>query len=307
MVITRVEIKDFLVFKDTFEVAFCKGINVFIGGNGTGKTTLLKGMYGRSSHFVRGNPNAVFNMYVDKKLLSKLSPTVKEDAVLYISDTELKNIVFIPESNILSHAKGLLETVKYGKLHYEYREVEIIERARVLPNKPKNKIVEQIEKIIGGTVDLTDDGQIFVVNKKDLGYAIDLLFEASGYQKLALLARLIHNEQISKDSILFWDEPENSLNPELMPVLVNILLELAKNDVQIFLATHDYNLARHFDVRKNKDVPVQYHNLIKKTNGQIVCNSSSEYTKLSDNSLERANEHLFEAVVSNAMGVDDDE
>ena len=42
MAINRVEIKDFLVFKDEFALDFCSGVNVIIGGNGTGKTTLLK-------------------------------------------------------------------------------------------------------------------------------------------------------------------------------------------------------------------------------------------------------------------------
>ena len=52
---------------------------------------------------------------------------------------------------------------------------------------------------------------------------------------------------------------------------------------------------------------MMYHNLTKTEKGQIMCKSSSEYTKLPDNSLERANENLFEAVVSNAMGTDDAE
>lgn len=43
--VTRMEIKDFLVFKGEFTVDFCPGVNVFIGGNGTGKTTLLRAMY----------------------------------------------------------------------------------------------------------------------------------------------------------------------------------------------------------------------------------------------------------------------
>jgi ABC-type multidrug transport system ATPase subunit len=33
------------VFKGEFAADFCTGVNVFIGGNGTGKTTLLKEMY----------------------------------------------------------------------------------------------------------------------------------------------------------------------------------------------------------------------------------------------------------------------
>ncbi|MDR1135793.1 MAG: ATP-binding protein [Clostridiales Family XIII bacterium] len=46
MAINRVEIKDFLVFKGEFTMDFCPGVNVFIGSNGTGKTTLLKTLYG---------------------------------------------------------------------------------------------------------------------------------------------------------------------------------------------------------------------------------------------------------------------
>jgi len=45
MAISRVEIKDFLLFKGEFGVDFCAGVNVLIGGNGTGKTTLMKVMY----------------------------------------------------------------------------------------------------------------------------------------------------------------------------------------------------------------------------------------------------------------------
>ena len=52
--ITRVELKNFLVFKGNFSADFCPGINVIIGENGSGKTTLLKSMYrlcGSNKHF----------------------------------------------------------------------------------------------------------------------------------------------------------------------------------------------------------------------------------------------------------------
>jgi putative ATP-dependent endonuclease of OLD family len=45
MAIDRVEIKDFLVFKGDFVCDFCPGVNVLIGANATGKTTLMKAMY----------------------------------------------------------------------------------------------------------------------------------------------------------------------------------------------------------------------------------------------------------------------
>ena len=45
MAINRIELNDFLVFQGDFAADFCSGVNVLIGGNATGKTTLLKTMY----------------------------------------------------------------------------------------------------------------------------------------------------------------------------------------------------------------------------------------------------------------------
>jgi predicted ATP-dependent endonuclease of OLD family len=59
MPINRVEIKGFLVFKREFATDFCPGVNIIIGGNGTGKTTLLRILYSASnkeslSHYFSG-------------------------------------------------------------------------------------------------------------------------------------------------------------------------------------------------------------------------------------------------------------
>ncbi|MDR1069486.1 MAG: ATP-binding protein, partial [Gracilibacteraceae bacterium] len=112
-----------------------------------------------------------------------------------------------------------------------------------------------IENIVGGEVILEND--IFYVKKKDnVGQMTEMSLVASGHRKFGLLYKLLRNGLLKTGSVLFWDEPENSLNPELVPVLVDILLELAKNGVQIFVATHDYNVARYFDARKDRSVPV---------------------------------------------------
>jgi chromosome segregation ATPase len=42
MAITTIETEQFLVFKDTFSADFCDGVNIFIGANGSGKTTRRK-------------------------------------------------------------------------------------------------------------------------------------------------------------------------------------------------------------------------------------------------------------------------
>ena len=55
-----------------------------------------------------------------------------------------------------------------------------------------------------------------------------------------LLWLLIQNGTLNNGSILFWDEPETNLNPKLFGPVMNILLELQRDGVQVFLATHDY-------------------------------------------------------------------
>jgi signal recognition particle GTPase len=66
--ITGVEIKESSAFKGGFIADFCPSINVLIGGNGSGKTTILRKLYDETR-----------------------SPKV-----------------FIPVSEMLSHSKGLL-------------------------------------------------------------------------------------------------------------------------------------------------------------------------------------------------------
>lgn len=60
-----------------------------------------------------------------------------------------------------------------------------------------------------------------------------------------------------------WDEPEANLNPELYPLVAEILLELQKNGVQVFLATHSYNFAKYLEIRRTNKEQVMFHNLYK--------------------------------------------
>lgn len=59
-----------------------------------------------------------------------------------------------------------------------------------------------------------------------------------------------------------------------MPILVEILLELGRKGVQIFIATQSYNLAKYFEVKRNEIDEVLYHHLHKTENGvQVESNS----------------------------------
>ena len=309
MAINRVEIKDFLVFNGEFAADFCPGVNVLIGANGTGKTTLMRRMYEEIAerYFLRVSPESRRSIPVEMSCANAETP---ERIRLLFDSTKIFHTVYIPEKDILEHAKGLLPFIEQKPTGFSRIYRDILVNAQDIPminqTDTQKEIGEIIADIIGGYIEWEQSEGSFYTMRTD-GARIPFATEASGFKKLGFLGLLVASGQLEKGSVLFWDEPENSLNPELVPILVNVLLELSRNGVQIFIATHDYNLARYFDVRKDKEIPVMFHNLSKTDTGQIISNSSIEYLKLADNHLETASKDLFKAVVADAMGARDDE
>ena len=338
MAINRVEIKDFLVFKGEFAADFCPGVNVLIGGNATGKTTLMKVLYAacewgnqrensaslshifsyfsfpyeeknRSMDSGRWTfPSFSFKVSTKYDTLTISAWNIEED-YHYMEGNFLDiKSVFIPSIELFSRSEGLLSLNTKYTLGFDKTDMDLLVNAGMPtlrnPAASTRRLLECIAKIIN--YNITEDKEGLSLTK-DGEHIYSLHFEASGFRKFIILWVLIANGLLESGSILFWDEPENSLNPELVPKLVDILLELSRNGVQIFIATHDYNLARYFDIRKDKNIPVMFHNLSKKDDGQINCDSSERYLNLSDNLLEKTGEELFNAVVADAMGVEDNE
>lgn len=69
---------------------------------------------------------------------------------------------------------------------------------------------------------------------------------------MALLWQLVKNGTLEKGSVLFWDEPEANINPTYLSIIVELLYELQRDGVQIFVSTHDYMLAKYFETRKKR-------------------------------------------------------
>ena len=366
MAIDRLEIKDFLVFSGEYAADFCHGVNVIIGENGTGKTSLLKAMYrlcgigknreteeyfiasGRTSDLFYRTPFEYIRMlilsenvesrisvqysfsdgpnpdeyvylnggltvispdeYVDEytKAKPKHYDRMRTELVFTSENYEPISSVFIPATNLLPQSRALLEMLGDYEMDFDATQVDNIKNARrpiTKAMKPNcKKVINVLSDIIDGEV-LYENDAFFV--KKTSGEKVEFATEASGFVRLGLLWKLLRNGLLEAGSILFWDEPENSLNRELIPDVVEVLLTLAANGVQIFLATHDYHFARYFDVRKNKNVSVKFHSLSKAKIGNIDYASSSEYSKLAGNPMERASEKLYASVISDAFGVDD--
>ncbi|MDR1053885.1 MAG: AAA family ATPase [Planctomycetaceae bacterium] len=300
MSINHVEIKDFLVFKGKFAVDFCAGVNVFIGANGTGKTTLIKYLYWWIANYKYRNekfdvdgrsrfaePEYYFGGMDTPKTIRAL-PDVT-------ADKETREQVFIPEKEMLSNSKGLLALYNNSNIPFQKQYIDILIKAE-LPEKREispccQKLIDKVGNVIDGEVIYEQD--VFYIKKKKTNKKLPFSWEASGYRKFGLLWKLLRNGLLESDSILFWDEPENSLNPELVPILVDILLELSRNGVQIFIATHCEILANYFNVlRKNGD-KVMFYSLFKEGE-QIKVNFNDRFDLLTPNRLSTEPVRLYE-------------
>ena len=347
MAIKRIEIKDFLMFTGDFAVDFCPGVNVIIGGNATGKTTLIKilrASYDKSIRVVSEMPPEDLEIDFDKKWLnfhsvglSKYFPytgydfkdlllqTINEGITVCIADVlnkrnkgrkldecqymvktignkQVTDIVYIPVNDMLSHSEGLLALYNLRKLPFDKTHIDILSMASMPETRDvtsnAKKVLNILEKTIGGTVIVEND--VFFILHKD-GKKIPFTLTASGYKKLGLLWKLIRNGLLEPGSVLFWDEPENSLNPEYVPVLVDILLELSRNGVQIFIATHSELLASYFAVNRNEMEEVLFVSLFKE--GDIInTNSSDRFDWLIPNNLTDEPVKLYEKQIERGLG-----
>lgn len=301
-----IDSKDGLTGKTAFKLQFCDGINVLIGENGVGKSTILKMIYAAaqqsSAPAVQESVCGLQQFFSNHLKKSDFIKNIKEkngNCYYKVSDgandfeNNLSNhsiichnrwgelniqSVFIPTTEMLSHTKGFLAMNQKYNMPFDKTQIDIIVNAS-LPETREisplvSKILDKISAVIDGTVLMEDDS--FYVIKTD-GRKIDFSLEAEGLRKLGLLWKLLRNGLLEENTILLWDEPEANLNPELYPFVAEILLELQRNKVQVFAATHSYNFAKYLEIRRTDREQVMFHNLFSGSGNDKAIYSQSAY------------------------------
>lgn len=321
MYINRVSIENFTVFEQ-FKMNSGDGINVFIGENGTGKTHLLKLMYLPFSNNKIKNDQflweEIFTHNIDAQKSSQFfrRNTAKEffveigfdndtnyiirDGIVDMNEIEAK-AVFIPATEMLSHSNGFLALERERYIPFDKTLIDIISKSQLgnikMESNLNNEILQKIANLIGGQV-IYENDTFFIL--KENGLKIEFSMEAEGIRKIGLLWRLIKNGSIHRGSVLFWDEPEANINPKFVPELVEILLELQRNGVQIFITTHDYIFSKYFDVKRSKDDNINYYSLYKTEVG-IEYEYSERLDNLEKNQIRDTFIRLYEDEIERAM------
>lgn len=132
---------------------------------------------------------------------------------------------------------------------------------------------------------------------------IEFTLLAEGLRKLGLLWLLIQNGTLGEGSILFWDEPETNLNPSLFEAVIEILLELQRQGVQIFIATHDYLILKQIDLRSRNEDEVAYHALYRdKDSGHLECRTTDAYLGIAPNAIAEAFANVYDLEIKRSLG-----
>lgn len=330
MPLTSLKLQNFTAFAE-LDLAFSPGVNILVGENGTGKTHVMKVCYAAcdvSRTQMKFADKLVRVFLPSGRSLGRLvhrRPGTLRGSVAIIRDgltlrTEFPNrafspatrgesawanagmeSVYIPVKEMLSNAPGFLSLYSERSVHFEEVYNDILLRAhRAPPRGPteskRRRMLHELEKAVGGKVHARGE-EFFLRNRQG---TLEFTLLAEGIRKLGLLWLLIQNGTLRDSSVLFWDEPETNLNPTLFGVVVDTLLELQRQGVQVFLATHNYVVLKEFDLRMKKSDNVLFHSF-HRTGGGIACNTTSDYLAIEPNAIADAYGDLYDRQIERSI------
>jgi ABC-type hemin transport system ATPase subunit len=282
MKLMKLEIRNFTVFEKA-DFWFAPGINVFIGENGTGKSHVLKALYAmlkgvrvpaadkseeerwQRQRFAEifkaggGEPSAVGSLVRSSEdgagaTLMVAAEPPSETRLRIAPDGELllerqqwpeqPDPTLLPARDVLAMCEGFVPIYDRYRISFDesYRDLcSSLEQPELrVPDKQSAELLSTLEhSVLRGSVTLEE--RRFYVDFGEGKREAHLV--AEGLRKIATLVQLIRNGSIHPGGVLLWDEPEANMNPRLIAKLVEVLHQLAANDVQVFIATHDYLLS----------------------------------------------------------------
>lgn len=218
--------------------------------------------------------------------------------------------VFIPTKEVLSFMKGFISLYQKYELSFDatYRDICL---QLDLPEVRKDQLedrskwaIEEIEKICGGRFIFYGGGKV-TFKTDDAEYSANVM--AEGFRKAGMLARLLETGALMPGASgpLLWDEPEANLNPKLLKLLVQILLDLSTKDQQVILTTHNYVLLKWFNLLgdKSEGHAVRYHSLtLDPDTKEVRIQSSDDFSEILSNPIDEAFESIINEEIQNEIG-----
>ena len=329
----QLHLTNFTVFQEaSFE--FSPGVNVFIGENGSGKTHLLKAMYAYQRPFSREVPDlntALKQLFQTNRAGDVLRSTAKRGANMrvrglygdhewkyefgtgqpklrissYVEELfmqgkpEMARPVFVPAMDMMGHTLQFNQAYNQVYLDFDLTCYDIVTLV-TLENKADLTQQERespLADLLGGKLEF-EEGRFYLRTAKGQ-QAMPMV--AEGIRKIAALVRLQRNGWLGPGTTLYWDEPETNINPVLMDELIGAILVLARQGVQIFLATHSYVILKELDLQATAEDKVRFFSLKADKTGTRVM-AADNFTTLEPNPILQQYGSLYDRDIRRASG-----
>ena len=212
--------------------------------------------------------------------------------------------VYIPVKEMLANAPGFRSLYAQREIHFEEIYPDILDRAYLpIPRGRRgnnvNNLLETLQNHMEGRVSVRDEA-FFLRDRQGF---LEFTLLAEGLRKLGLLSVLIRNGSLLEGSVLFWDEPETNLNPELYFPVIQTILKLQRMGVQIFLATHDYVILKEIDLQSTQNDEISFHSLCRGSDdGNITCRTVNNYLDVHRSAIDETFDRLYDEEVKRSMG-----
>lgn len=330
MSLTRVRLRNFTAFTD-LDLEFSPGVNVFLGKNGAGKTHLMRVAYAAGAATRAGKDFAdqlvgvfqprhrLIGRLVTRRLGGQTSSVevhrgarrLRLEFATNSRETNTAQLsvdpawrhdsleaVFIPVEEVLSRTSGIRNRPSSSETRSPEFHSDLIEQAlRTTHGVPMDAAREDVLQglRLGGRVRV-ENGEFYLdCNRGNLEFPL----VADGLRRLGLLWLLVRNGTLKKDSVLFWDHPEASLNPSLLGGVIEAILKLHRLGVQVFLATHDYVILKELDLRRQRNDRIAFHTLFHDEDGcGAICHTSGEYGGIRPNGIAEAFDSIWDRTIS---------
>jgi energy-coupling factor transporter ATP-binding protein EcfA2 len=336
--ITRIQLERFTAFEH-LDFRPSPGINLLVGANGTGKTHLMKVAYaacditksgqafaeklvsvflpsnralgrlvkrqGRSSTArvrIARDP-ALLDLSFSNRVQDWKAPKVKAIGKQAWQASPIE-AVYIPVKEMLANGPGFRSLYGRREVHFESVYADILDRA-YLPilrgphDAARKGLLATLQKCMDGKV-VEKKEEFFLKNKRG---ELEFTLLAEGLRKLGLLWLLIQNGTLVNGAVLFWDEPETNLNPQLFSVVVDILIQLQRLGVQIFVSTHDYAILKEFELSAKPEDKIAFCALYRPAPGaDVVVEMAARPFQLQQSPIAAAMTSLYDREVRQALG-----
>lgn len=214
----------------------------------------------------------------------------------------IPEVLFLPTRELLTIYPNYQSLSKRYHLPYDQTYDDTIVALGLPYEKEKvaeyDKIITKLEKAIDGKIFLRNEKFYFHPNSALPDQDLDINMTAEGWRKLGMILQLLRNGGLHSGMALFWDEPEANLNPQLIRLIAQVILELSQMNIQVFLATQSLFLVYELELliaqQKIKD-GVRYFNLQK---GKPVEQGDTfpelKNVLLVDESIKQSDQYLVE-------------